>query len=82
MSIQSVGNNNIWVMEDQKALQFESTLRIPNAILSGVSMVDMVSDTDLDSIPNTGGCYWIWTTEPVLHSCISILLQGNLIMGR
>jgi len=60
--------NEVWQQEEQKFLQAIQGIRIPNAQLDEVAFVVPKIITDLDIVPNEGGCYWIWTNEPVFHS--------------
>lgn len=60
--------NEIWKQEEQKFLYAIEKVKIPNAQLEGVAYISPKISPDLDIIPNGGGCYWIWTNEPVLHS--------------
>ncbi len=58
---------NIWIEQDKRVIDFESTLPIPDKDLSNVPSILVKKPTDLDVIPPKGGCYWIWTDEPVKH---------------
>jgi len=60
--------NEIWQQEEQKFLLAIQNVKIPNENLENVEFVVPKVSIDLDDIPNGGGCYWIWTTEPVFHS--------------
>jgi hypothetical protein len=60
--------NEIWQQEEQKFLQAIQNVKIPNAYLEDVAFVIPKLSADLDDIPIGGGCYWIWTNEPVRHS--------------
>ena len=60
--------NEIWQQEEQKFLQAIKDVKIPNASLDDVAAVIPKNISDLDTIPQSGGCYWIWTNEPVKHS--------------
>lgn len=59
---------NIWKLEEQKFLLAIKDVKIPNATLKNVKSIVPKKVEDLDIIPQLGGCYWIWTNEPVLHS--------------
>lgn len=59
--------SEIWQREEQKFLQATEEVRIPNAQLDDVAYITPKTSSELDYIPCGGGCYWIWTTEPVLH---------------
>jgi len=60
--------NNIWQEEEKKYLKAIEGVRIPNASLDDVDYISTKNLDDFNQIPNEGGCYWIWTNEPVLHS--------------
>lgn len=57
-----------WHKIDTELSIYESSLLIPDGQLKGVPAIIIKSPTDLTRIPKSGGCYWIWTNEPVLHS--------------
>ena len=59
---------NIWHSEEQKFLQAIQDVKIPNATLENVDFIVLKSRLDFDLIPTGGGCYWIWTNEPVIHT--------------
>ena len=60
--------NKIWLKEDRMVENFEKVVKIPDSKLSNVEFVNLKNKKDFDKIPKKGGCYWIWTNEPVLHS--------------
>jgi hypothetical protein len=60
-------SNSLWLLEDQKFLDTIKYLKIPDLSLKDVSFFIPKKKEDFDSIPTEGGCYWIWTNEPVLH---------------
>lgn len=60
--------NNFWKNEEIKFINAISDVKTPNAKLSKVSYVIPKEQLDLNSIPSGGGCYWIWTDEPILHT--------------
>jgi len=60
--------NEIWQQEEQKFLKAIQDVRIPNEKLEEVPFIIPHSKEDFEQIPASGGCYWIWTNEPVLHS--------------
>lgn len=60
--------NEIWQQEEQKFLKAIHDVRIPNEKLEEVPFIIPHSEEDFEQIPTSGGCYWIWTNEPVLHS--------------
>lgn len=60
--------NEVWQQEEKKFLMAIQDVKIPNGNLEDVAYVVPKVSSDLDNIPCGGGCYWIWTNEPVLHS--------------
>ena len=56
-----------WQREDLKVLNLEQTLAFPELRLNNVPVVSLQNEADLAQIPEEGGCYWIWTNEPVHH---------------
>ena len=57
----------VWRNEERKFLRAEARIRIPTANLAQVDRVRLRTSADFERIPSTGGCYWIWTNEPVIH---------------
>jgi len=49
-------------------LQAIQNVKIPNETLDDVDFVILKNESDFDKIPTGGGCYWIWTNEPVVHT--------------
>jgi hypothetical protein len=43
-------------------------VKIPNKKLDKVDFISVKKNADINAIPTGGGCYWIWTNEPVIHS--------------
>ncbi len=66
-------SNSYWLEQEKKFLKAISNVDIPNEILDRVDFVEIKDHNDLSRISNGGGCYWIWTNEPVTHS-----LHNNL----
>lgn len=60
--------NEIWQQEEQKFLRAIQDVRVPNEKLEEVPFIIPHSKEDFEQIPESGGCYWIWTNEPALHS--------------
>jgi hypothetical protein len=58
--------NEIWQHEEQKFLQAIKDVKIPNSSLENVAVVIPKKACDLDVIPQSGGCHWIWTLEAEL----------------
>ena len=60
--------NNYWLKQEKIFLNAIKDVKIPNETLDKVDFIKVSKITDLNSIPSGGGCYWIWTNEPVNHS--------------
>lgn len=60
--------NNYWLEQEKIFLEAIKDVEIPTNTLNNVDFTLVKSSNDLDSIPSGGGCYWIWTNEPVKHS--------------
>ena len=60
--------NSYWIEQEKKFLKAIENVEIPNSNLDKVDNIIIKNPDDLNSIPNGGGCYWIWTNEPVYHS--------------
>jgi len=60
--------NNYWLEQEKKFLKAIEGVDVPNETLDNVDFVEINSHNDFSKIPNGGGCYWIWTNEPVIHS--------------
>ena len=60
--------NSYWLEQEKIFLNAIKDVKIPNTILTNVDFKLVKNNTDLNSIPSGGGCYWIWTNEPVKHS--------------
>ena len=58
---------NKWTNENFKLKNFISKLEIPNNELYGVEYVELKNSLDFNKFPKSGGCYWIWTNEPIKH---------------
>jgi len=59
--------NEIWKQEEQKFLNAIQGAKIPNNTLNNVDFIIPKNIDDFEKIPIGGGCYWIWTNEPVKH---------------
>ena len=57
----------VWRQEEQRFRELEAAVRIPDARLNEVDVVELTDPSEFDKIPEAGGCYWLWTNEPVLH---------------
>lgn len=60
--------NNYWLEQEKVFLEAIKNVEIPNEKLAKVDFKLIKSISDINDIPSGGGCYWIWTNEPVLHS--------------
>ncbi len=60
--------NNYWLEQEKKFLNAIKDVEIPNEQLEDVDFKLLKNNEDINSIPSGGGCYWIWTNEPVKHS--------------
>lgn len=68
MTIEINFSESIWKREEEKFKILEATIKIPDKELKEVDMVELHAIEDFEKIPDKGGCYWIWTDEPVHHS--------------
>lgn len=66
-SIMTPMENSIWIGEEKKYLSAIENVKIPNERLDDVPSVIIKSEEDILKIGDGGGCYWIWTNEPVTH---------------
>jgi len=60
--------NSYWLKQEKLFLNAIKDVKIPNVTLDKVDFIKVSNNTDINSIPPGGGCYWIWTNEPVKHS--------------
>ncbi len=60
--------NSYWLEQEKIFLDAIKEVEIPNKTLDRVDNLVVKSSNDLNAIPSGGGCYWIWTNEPVVHS--------------
>ena len=67
MSITNKFSETIWKQEAAKFKELEAQIKIPGRSLGKVDSVLLQKQDDIGKIPNVGGCYWIWTNEPVKH---------------
>lgn len=67
-----------WFTIDNELLDYEKTLNIPNGRLEDVYSIQLLNENDLKKIPNEGGCYWIWTNEPIIHSFHPVTTKNPL----
>lgn len=61
-------SGSIWAKEEDKFKSLETNIKIPDNELKEVDFVELCAIEDFEKIPDNGGCYWIWTDEPVNHS--------------
>jgi hypothetical protein len=60
-------SRTVWKKEEDKFKTLERKVRIPDEKLEEVDSVLLKREQDFEKIPDKGGCYWIWTNEPVCH---------------
>lgn len=63
-------SKSIWKKEEKKFFKdLDKKVKIPNEELSKVDSVILTGKDEKisEKIPVSGGCYWIWTNEPVYH---------------
>ena len=60
--------NNYWLEQEKKFLKAIEKVDVPNENLDNVDFLNIKNHHDINKIPDGGGCYWIWTNEPVNHS--------------
>lgn len=60
-------SKSIWKKESEKFENLAKKAKIPDARLRKVDCVLLKKEEDFEKIPEEGGCYWIWTNEPVHH---------------
>lgn len=60
--------NSYWLKQEKIFLNAIKDVKIPNETLEKVDFIKVTNNNDINSIPSGGGCYWIWTNEPVNHS--------------
>lgn len=74
--------NNFWLEEEKKFLKAIENVEIPNSNLDKVNFINVKSQDDLNHISDGGGCYWIWTNEPVIHTLHKNKLPAELNSGQ
>ena len=65
MKVLNKFSEDIWKKEEEKFKK--AKIKIPDKNLYKVDSVKLRQQKDFDRIPIMGGCYWIWTNEPVNH---------------
>jgi hypothetical protein len=56
-----------WLAEEKKYLEAIKEVQIPDKYLTGVPYKIIKNESDVKEIDMGGGCYWIWTNEPIKH---------------
>jgi hypothetical protein len=74
--------NSYWIEQEKKFLKAIKNVEIPNANLDKVDNIIVKTADDLSIISAGGGCYWIWTNEPVLHTLHKHKLPSNIGKGH
>jgi hypothetical protein len=67
MRLKNNFSSSVWKKEEEKFKRVESRIKIPNAKLKNVDCIGLSKKSHFNKIPESGGCYWIWTNEPVIH---------------
>ncbi|MBI5099659.1 MAG: hypothetical protein HZB30_10525 [Nitrospirae bacterium] len=75
-------NSVYWKKQEDKFKVLEKEIKIPNEKLDNVDFVLIKKETDLKKIPDRGGCYWIWTNEPVNHRLHKKLIPSKIKNGE
>lgn len=65
MKVLNKFSEDIWKKEEEKFKK--AKIKVPTKNLYEVDSVILREEKDFDRIPGMGGCYWIWTNEPVNH---------------
>ena len=63
--IENKFSESVWKKEEEKFKKAVATVKIPNQNLDKVDGIHFKKEIDFNEIPDIGGCYWIWTNEPV-----------------
>lgn len=74
--------NQYWINQEKKFLKAIKNVEIPNSKLEQVDYIEIKSQEDFKKIPDGGGCYWIWTNEPVIHTLHKNKLPSKLNSGQ
>lgn len=74
--------NNYWLEQEKKFLKAIKGVAIPDGRLKKIDFIAVKNSDTLSSIPNGGGCYWIWTNEPVRHSLHKNKFPGGFKGGE
>lgn len=67
VTIKDKYSKSIWKEQEKKFTALEKKVKIPDEKLRQVDFVFLQKKEDFEKIPDTGGCYWLWTDEPVRH---------------
>ncbi len=60
--------NKYWLKQDEIFLKATESVKVPNGKLCKVPNIIVKKKSDINQIPEKGGCYWIWSNEPIYHS--------------
>ncbi len=74
--------NKFWVGQEKKFLKAIKNVKIPNDKLDKVDFIEIKNKNDLKRIPTGGGCYWIWTDEPIIHTLHKHKLPSEINNGE
>jgi hypothetical protein len=75
-------SESIWKKQEEKFKALEKEIKIPNEKLDQVDFVLIKRISDIKKIPESGGCYWIWTNEPVNHRLHKNLIPKKIKRGE
>lgn len=67
MKITDKYSKSLWKKQEKKFAALEKEIKIPGEKLDQVDFVSIKKAADFEKIPESGGCYWIATNEPVNH---------------
>lgn len=74
--------NQYWIEQEKIFNDATENVVIPNSKLERVDSVEIKTKNDINLIPEGGGCYWIWTNEPVIHTLHKHELPKKLKSGE
>ncbi len=75
-------DNSHWIKQEKKFLKAIKNVEIPNANLDKVDNIVVKTTDDLSKISNGGGCYWIWTDEPIIQTLHKHKLPSKIGKGQ
>ena len=73
-------SQRIWKKEEKKFKKVR--IKVPNKALGNVDSIRPRREKDFDKIPTMGGCYWIWTNEPVNHRFHKNRIPDKVVGGE